>query len=85
MKGASESRGESEWWCTHVPWDPTRKNSGQKKLVLASGVGAQVRGVEYPSEGEWVPRCSQQTTGQLREIKGGGRYRIKCRHNDSFV
>ena len=31
------------------------------------GVGAQMRGVEYPSEGEWVPRCSQQTTGQLRE------------------
>ena len=44
MRGASESRGESEWWCTHVPWDPTRKNSGQKKLVLASGVDAQMRG-----------------------------------------
>ena len=44
MRGASESRGESEWWCTNVPWDPTRKNSGQKKLVLASGVDAQMRG-----------------------------------------
>ena len=40
MRGASESRGESEWWCTHVPWDPTRKNSGQKKL--AAGLPADL-------------------------------------------